>query len=266
MLPPDAPHLDLQTRFADALRDGSKSAAAIAQFIGEAESVERRLALYRGNVLAARSKALQAAYPVLQQIVGEDFFVALARRYMHAHPSQSGDLNEFGEHLGTFLRGFEAAAELPYLADIAHLEWAVHRAHYAADAPSLPLEAIANTPADNHALLRFNFQAAFALLRSEYPIASIWEIHQDNYTGAFEVDFDKGPYHAIVQRPQWRVTVSAIDAADHALLLALKGGATLGGALEKALLQDPSFDLGRALAQAIEAGLFVACHVEEESP
>ena len=52
--------------------------------------------------------------------------------------SASGGLNELGGHLADFLPAFAPARELPYLADVARLEWLVHKAHYAADHPRRP--------------------------------------------------------------------------------------------------------------------------------
>ena len=252
-------YLDLQARFAAALGDRAAISAATPQFEGEATTVERRIALYRGNVLAARTKALQAAYPVLAKIVGEEFFAGLAREYMQAHPSTSGDLNGFGAELGSFLAGFAPAAELPYLPDVARMEWALHSAHYAADHPPFDLARFAAVPTDKHAGLRFDFHPAVTLLQSDYPLARIWQVHQDDYSGEFSVDFDGGPYFVVVQRPRWRAEARDIDAAGFAFLHELKRGESLGAAVEAAFAQRPDFDLGGALQDALAQHLLIDC-------
>jgi hypothetical protein len=85
-----------------------------------------RFGLYRGNLASTWTKALAAAYPVIAQLVGEEFFAALAREYGRAHPSDSGDLNRFGARFEPFLRCFEHVKDLPYLPDMARLEWQLH--------------------------------------------------------------------------------------------------------------------------------------------
>ena len=68
-------------------------------------------------------KVLGSAFPVVRQLVGEEFFSALARAYGMAHPSDNPDLNRFGAAFAGFLRDFPHVAELPYLPDMARLEW-----------------------------------------------------------------------------------------------------------------------------------------------
>lgn len=257
-------YFDLQTRFAEALADYD-AGAATAQFDGDPERIKRRIALYRGNVLAARHKALAAAYPVTRKIVGEEFFEALARVYMQAHPSVSGDLNEFGGDLAEFLRGFEPAAELAYLPDVATLEWQVHRAHYAANHALLDLAQLMAVAPEQQAALRFTLDPACALLYSLYPIADIWTVHQDNYKGEFDVDFDAGPHYVLVHRPEWRVQVRSLGAGTYALLDTLARGASLGQALETAIGADAKFDLGPALAEALEQKILVDCGLKGET-
>ena len=85
---------------------------------------------YRGNLL----DALAGAYPVIEQLVGKDFFRLMARKYSEQYPSHSGNLHHYGAELAEFIAAFEHARELPYLTDVAALEWACHRAWFADDA------------------------------------------------------------------------------------------------------------------------------------
>ncbi|MBY0556645.1 MAG: DUF692 family protein, partial [Burkholderiaceae bacterium] len=121
-----------QQLFASALFDVQQTPQALALFKGQ--QTEHRLALYRGNLTVNWSKTLASAYPVVRQLVGDEFFDGLARAYGRAWPSGDPDLNLFGDHFEAFLRSFVHVAELPYLADMAALEWALHRAHYAPSA------------------------------------------------------------------------------------------------------------------------------------
>ncbi|MDL2357173.1 MAG: DUF692 family protein, partial [Pseudomonadota bacterium] len=121
---------DRQQAFAAALFGADGGAPAL--FKGEAG--EAGLALYRGNLTATWEKTLSAAYPVLRQLVGDEFFGGLTRAYGMRHPSDDADLNRFGATFAHFLGGFAHVADYPYLADMARLEWALHRAHYGPDA------------------------------------------------------------------------------------------------------------------------------------
>ncbi|MCA3130954.1 MAG: putative DNA-binding domain-containing protein [Betaproteobacteria bacterium] len=219
--------------------------------------LERRLALYRNNSLSAARKALESAYPVIRQLVGEEFFAALARDLRRAQPPDSGDLNGYGAALAEFLAGCEPARELPYLPDVARLEWALHRAHYAAEPPPLDPAALAAVPAHVQASLRLRLHPACAMVSSAYPVARIWAVHQPEHTGPLEVRFAPGPHHALVQRPRWLAVAVPVEAGPHAFLAAAKAGLTLARCLEAALAADERFDLGAALAAWVQARVVV---------
>ena len=249
VLPPPPPvSLDAlaagQQAFATALLD---TAATLPSFAGEA--VPQRFALYRGNLSATWRRTLGHAYPVVLALVGEPFFGGLARAYGHQYPSDSADLNHFGASFADFLSSFPPAAELPYLPDMARLEWAVHLAHYAADAQALVPEALAALHPDQLEARRFTLHPACALLASNWQVAALWQAHQDGGgQGMFPHDMQVASW-ALVCRPRWKAQVLVLDAAAHAALLVLQQGQTFGAALDAAFERDPAFDLAAHLRQ-----------------
>jgi len=238
----------LQAAFAAALTARDAAAADVAVLQGSAARARRRLAFYRGNVQASAHKALRNAYPVCERLVGDPFFEGMAHAYAAAHPSASGDLNEYGAGLPGFIRGFTPAASLPYLPDVATLEWHVHRAHYAADHPPLDLRELSRLAPGRFGELRAVLHPACALVRTAAPAVSIWRAHQPGSDGRFAVDVDAGPERALVHRPAWRVEVAALDAAPHAFLAACEGGATLTVAMHAARAYEDAFALETYLA------------------
>ena len=203
-----------------------------------------RMAVYRGNVRGNRRGALAGAYPVARRIVGERYFERLADLYGATLPEASGDLHEYGEAFARFLESFEEAADLPYLPDVARLEWLVHRAYYAAEP----------RPFDPARPTEVRVAPACALLAAAWPAASIWTGHQEGGNPA-AVDLSAGPELALVHRPGWRVQVRALRPGDHRLLAQLMAGASLGQALEAAVTVDPDFAPGAALAAWVQAGV-----------
>ena len=135
------------------------------------------MAVYRGNVFGNWAQALASAYPIVRKIVGAEFFAGLAREYSREHPSSSGDLNEYGELLPEFVAAFPHTQDLPYLPDVARMEWLAHRAYYAADPSPFDLMKISNSDPE---ALRPRLAPACALLASEWPLARIWTVHQDD--------------------------------------------------------------------------------------
>jgi hypothetical protein len=249
--------LALQAGFAAALRDVDAAPATARWVAGDEALLERRLAIYRANMVASADKALSAACPVVRQVVGDEFFHALARAYQRAHPSTSGDLGDFGAEFPAFLATFEHTQSLPYLPDLARLEWAAHRAYGAADAPAWDAAALSAVDPERQAQIRFAWSAGLAVVESPYPIVRIWTIHQPGHTGEFAVDWEVAE-RALVARDGFAVTVSAIGAGDAVFLDSSMAGATLGDAATAALLADPQFDLGALLGRAIAAQLICA--------
>jgi putative DNA-binding protein len=88
-------------------------------------------AVHRETMLASLAHALESIYPACLRIVGREFFRAMARRFAVEVPSTSPDLNDYGESFAEWLASFPPARELPYLPDVARLDWALHRARHA---------------------------------------------------------------------------------------------------------------------------------------
>jgi hypothetical protein len=239
-----APAADAQSQFAGALLDLKLAPQALAQF--SSAHAEHRLALYRGNQTVAWNKTLAAAYPVLQALVGEAFFAALARAYGRAHPSDNPDLNQFGAQFAQFLRTLPQVADYPYFSDMAALEWALHRAHYAPSAVALAAGQLAEMAPEQFEQARFRLHPALQLLASPWAVVALWQAHQEGSGVAFPASMESASY-ALVTRPQWQPQVLALDAASHAALSVLRQGGNMGDALDAAFGLDQDFDVAARL-------------------
>jgi len=248
----------LERAFAAALAVRDVVDANVSPFEGEPERVRARLGLYRGNVQANAAKALKNAYPVVAKLVGDEFFDGLARAFAAVAPSTGGDLNEYGEAFADFIATFAPAAELAYLPDVARLDWRVHRAHYAADAPALDLASLVQMSADRMAKLRPVLHLACSIVVSPWPLARLWQIHQDDYDGAFDVDWDGRGGAVLVERPRWRVRVRALDDASAAFIEACGSGVSIADALARARFADGAFPLDARLVEWVDARVIVA--------
>ncbi|MFM2087195.1 MAG: hypothetical protein RLZZ237_2064 [Pseudomonadota bacterium] len=234
-----------QQAFAAALFDMAHSEAVLPQMQGAARA--ERLGLYRGNLGATWRRTLGHAYPVVLALVGEAFFGGLARAYGRAHPSQDPDLNQFGAHFATFLDDFAPAADLPYLPDMARLEWALHLAHYAPDAAGLPASTLATLTPEQLEASSFSLHPACALIASPWQVLALWQAHQEGDGKGVFPEQIAGDSYVLVCRPQWKAQAVALDAAGHAALSLLQQGQVFGAALDAAFELDEVFDLGAQL-------------------
>jgi hypothetical protein len=244
---------------------GSGDAPAAQWVIGGGPGAARRLAIYRNNTLHNLLQALRDVYPVVEQLVGEDFFAAAARRFIVEQPSTSGDVQRFGAEFGDFLSGFAPAAGLPYLGDTARLEWLVHRAFHATDHGPLSLASLARFASEDYDRLGFELHPACGLIASTYPIDRIWAAHQGGPVDAAAIDLSHGPVWLLVRRPQFEVSVLPLSAGEFTWLSRLAAGQTLDAATLAAGDADPDFDLGAMLAQHVGVATLVEAGLRESS-
>ena len=219
----------------------------------EERAADARLEIYRRNVLATLHDALAAAYPVVQRLVGTGFFREAAERFARAVPSRSGDLHLFGGGFAAFLADYPHARSLPWLADVARLEWACHESHYAADAAAFDFAALARVPAERHGEIRFALHPSVRLVRSDHPVVAIWEANQADRDGTPERD--AGPDYAVVHRESGAARPRRIERGEWEFLERLAAGATLAAASEAPGDEEAARFLAAALARYVAAGI-----------
>jgi len=222
-----------------------------------------RFAVYRNNVQSSLINALADSYPVVRQLVGDEFFRAMAAVYLRHFPPTSPVLNHYGEDFGDFVQGFEPAAGLPYLADVARLERLRVRAYHAADAQPLSPEQIAVHLADPQALndLRVRLHPSLATLNSAYGVISLWEGHQDG--GDLEQVNPLQAEYALVLRHDWQVELFRVDIGTLTFIHRLQNDCPLGLALAHAHDANPDFDPSQALALLIRHGAIIQLQTQE---
>ncbi|MDD5028733.1 MAG: DNA-binding domain-containing protein [Rhodoferax sp.] len=219
-----------------------------------------RYAVYRNNVTVSLIDALADTFPVVQQLVGEDFFRAMARLFAQAHPPQSRIMAFFGQGFADFIAGFAPAASVPYLADIARLEMAYVQTYHAADAHALDgaqLQAWLADPMEleHHTLA---LHPSVQLICSPYAIVSIWAAHQTDADP--QVPDADVPQNAWMFRSGQSVHVQTIADGIADFLAALLRGVTLLDAADDATANDSAFNLPGALALLLRWQLLIDRH------
>jgi len=147
------------------------------------------------------------------------------------------------------------------LPDLAALEWALHRAHYAPQADGLSAAQLAAIAPEQIEASRFRLHPAVQLLASEWAVAPLWLAHQPGSEVAFPEEMAV-PGLALVARPHWQPVVLPLDAAAYAALQVMAQGGTLGAALDAAFERDAAFDVAAALQQWLAQAVLVAWREE----
>ncbi|HEX2545756.1 MAG TPA: DNA-binding domain-containing protein [Ramlibacter sp.] len=219
-----------------------------------------RFDVHRNNVVASLVNVLADTFPVVRALVGEVFFRAMAARFVRACPPRDPVLHHYGAGLPSFIAEFAPCASLPYLADVARLEWARMEACHAADAPPL---STAPDPGSDPGALRPLLHPAVRLVASPWAIVSLWAAHQHD-SEPQELPLHPAE-HALVVRPNLEVLVLRCDAGTAAFVQGVQQGATLADcALAGA--QEPGFDLAACLALLLGEGALVALATAQGRP
>lgn len=219
--------------------------------------VETALDIYRNNFRGNLHDALAGAYPVIEQLVGKEFFRFLTRQYIGQHHSRSCNLNHYGDQMANFVTAFEPARDLVYLADVASLEWACHLSYLAPDADTLSIVRLSQISQEQYPFLVLLTNPACHVVQSCYPIADIWHAHQLDASNNFHIDLETGPCNALVSRKDGVVMVSKLTEADTLWMKALRDEIPLGEAVSVTSASYPDFDLQAALVNAVAQDVIV---------
>ena len=257
-----SPWPELQRVFAAALLNPAIPPSR--EFVGpDGAPSARRFAVYRNNVIVGLIDAIGDNFPAVRRIVGEDFFRAMARAYVTVEPPRSPVLLAYGESFPDFIAGFEPAAPLPYLADVARIERAWTEAYHAAEAEPLSAEAFAACAPDDAAGLRLVVHPSLRLVRSRFPAVTIWRMNVADGVPA-PVDFASDGEDALVLRPEAEVEARIVAPGGAAFIGALAARRTLAEAAEAAFRASDRFDLPGHLAALIAMGAFVGVEAAEK--
>ncbi len=217
----------------------------------------RGLQVYQANRAVLAERTLASTYPVVAQLMGLESFEPMARHFWQQHPPQRGDMGQWGEALPEFLAAAPQLADEPFLADVARLEWALHRAASAPDAV-LDAASFARLAGEVGEPVGLALSPGTFALASAYPVASIINAHllgQPTLDEAAALLREGQGECALAWRQGLKPKVRAIDSAEYHLINALKNGATLETALDHASKTGPAFDLNGWLGQAVQTGL-----------
>ncbi|MBC6481109.1 MAG: putative DNA-binding domain-containing protein [Hormoscilla sp. GM7CHS1pb] len=180
------------------------------------------IAVYRGNAIGNLSKTLMSTYPVCCQLVGEKFFEATAVKYIDRFPCLSPDLGDYGEQFPDFLANFEPVADLPYLPDVARLEWHWHRVFCGEDTRELDFQRLGEVPQEKWGELIFYLPKNGVLIESDYPIHRIWEVNQSDYQGDEVVNLESGGIKIFLWRKDYDMRIDLPNDREWELLKAFQ--------------------------------------------
>lgn len=218
----------------------------------------RRFDVYRNNVTVGLVRALEAGFPAVKALVGDDFFTAMAVEYVRSNPPQSRIMMLYGDQFDRFIQGFALAASLGYLPDIATLEQTIRRSYHSQDATPLDLAILGTLTEAQFLSACLRFAPAVHLLSSPWPIHAIWHaaLHGGQTPKMAAQDI-------LILRPNFDPEVHLLPYGAIDFLRALQAGQTVESAITT--VQEADFDLSTLLSVLIAGGALIGVDHEKNS-
>ena len=232
--------LDSQQQFYRAIFDKNQTMTEID---------DSRVNIYRQTIFHSLHHALSTSYPVIGRLVGTEFFHFLTQQYIQQYPSVSGDLNRYGDAFFQLLQSLPETAELPYLADVAQLEWCVQLAENSRDHTPFPIEKLIAVAPEHYPDLQFFLHPSVYLLSSIYPVAEIWLANQANNDGSVELQTSE--FYTLIQCIDYHVTVTMLNADQWAFLTAVQQGMSFSAICDALVDIDVGSLLQPFIAQSV---------------
>ena len=224
-----------------------------ASAVGWQRSV-RGLRAYRSNGRELAQRALAAAYPGVARLLGDDNFGPMARSLWLAHPPVRGDVAQWGGELATHIEHLTELAEAePHLADLARLEWTLHRIATAPDGAPDPAS-FALLAQHDPAMLALRLAPGTTCIDSRWPIVSLHAALSHADAIDLEACLQRPAETALAWRDGLRPRVRAAHPGEPAFIAALQDRRSLLDSLEAAA----DLDFAGWLADAVPGGLLLA--------
>ena len=231
--------------------DGAIGAAVRTDGVAAAD----RKSIYRNTFYGTLTRALHLAFPAIHRLVGAEFFEAVAVEFIKGKPPRSAYLDDYGSGFPDFLARFPGTIAVPYLFDVARLEWSVNHALHAPDVMPLDLVALSAVPQSESEHVRFVRSPSVHLLISNYPADRIWRGTLDeNDAGLATIDLRDAPVWLLIERTSSRIDVKRLTEAAYRFTSALFDGQPIAEAVKLAC----DIDASAVLAEHLSAGRFVA--------
>ncbi len=223
-------------------------------------------AVYRNTVIKGCVDALEANFPAVARLVGQDWFRDAARAFALEHPPTDPCMLRYGDAgFPGFLKRIPTAEQLDYLEGVAQLDVLWRASHAAADAPALDPATLAQfSPAQLAAQRLQPHPSARWAWFAHQPVPTLWSRSRTRSN-----EGDELPWQAeglLLVRPAGGVNWLPLSRAGCAFLDVCAAGETVAEAAAAALQTDPETDLAALLGGLLLAGVFTsACaHLQGE--
>lgn len=237
---------------------GEPSLAVAGLLVAPCDPIER-LSIYRRHYRESFRRHLRGRYPTLEWLIGTPRMTALADAVLRARPPRAPSLAEYGAELADIIAGPDYIDLPPYVADIARLDWRLGHIAVEIEAPAIAIAGLAAIPPQRLGEVRLDLQPGLSYLRSPWPVDELVRLRVTE-TAPDQLAFAAETVHLELRGARGKFGWQRLGRGEFLFRQSLQADRPLAAAAEKALGDDPGFDISAALARLFAEGLATAIH------
>lgn len=134
-----------------------------------------RLNIYGNGYRTRLIEALEATYPVLKKILGEETFNTLGNAYLDKFPSHFRSIRWFGDQLSDFLTDYPELKSHSHLSELARIEWTMSLVFDSADSNIVTVESMGAFAPEDWPYLQFTAHPSVRLVHLNWNVIQIWQ-------------------------------------------------------------------------------------------
>lgn len=251
------PLADFQAQVHGAIVDGNT--AALAPLLTGSRDPLKRFAIHQRHYASHLAQTLVGKFPAMEWLAGSQFMLAAAGAFIRACPPRAPCIAEYGRDFPAFVGDRAEARQLPWLRWVGELEWRLGHAALAVEHAPLALAALSEAKPERLADVTVALQPGLHYLAARWPVDDLIKLFLSDEAPE-RYAFDAEDVFLEVRGARGAFSMARLDAGSFAFRSALARGASIDGAAEQALDDNPTFDAGQGLIQIVTAGLATAIH------
>lgn len=263
---------ELQARFFDSIArsPGAGSGSFDPMLVNCVEGrdqlgAEERINIYAEMYFARLVDVLKSDFPRVAALLGCERFHEAVSQYLARYPSTHPSLRYLGRCFPRFLEDCATTVDMPFLSDLAALEWGRIEVFDALDVEPLRIEHLQNLASEEWPTLRFQLIPSLRIIQCRWPVYEIWNVTETEEATAMIANVHPEPTVLRIWRDDFSVYHTKIDIIEQTALSCLlsdKPFAAVCAALEKVAPDgDATAMVGGLLLRWIEDGI-LACFSE----
>jgi hypothetical protein len=191
-------------------------------------SSEQLINIYRNNFLISISELLEQLFPVTQALVGSDYFTQTSRQFIHDCPLKEPHLNHYGGNFVSFLGELEVLKKMPFVTQMAELEWQLDRISHIHYEPNFDFDALSQIGEDQYLDIHFSLADICYLQSSNMDLIALHkDLSSPQETKHQDASYQQQSYILVLQNQQGKSAYMPVNHQQWTWLNGLQNSFTL---------------------------------------